>query len=231
MTTVNRVFCYSKEEAKKNKNNTSIGKMILQIILIIFFIVIINSILVKIHIEFIEEYGIILVIATFLVATIYCSIKFGIEYETQLMGFAIDSNNNVYYVNKLNNGEMFAVGGTIAKESINRALNKNDSFAGDVAEGIGVAATLYFLNKSAKLMQNPEVIAKAVENAETATGVMITQILKVYDYTQDLHKVKIKCDYKILKVNKVKYNRTIIIYKSFNRFDELMNAILNVKGD
>ena len=34
-----------------------------------------------------------------------------------------------------------------------------------------------------------------------------------------------------LQRNKVKYNKTITIYKSFNCFDELMNAILNVRGD
>lgn len=231
MVTINRVFCYSKEEAKKNKNNVSMGRWLLQIMLTVASWIIISNIHAKVHTEFMDMYGFLIDSSLFLIVAGYFSVKFFIGFLPQLMGFAIDSDNNVYYANKVNNGEVFAIGGVTAKNAINRSLNKSDSFAGDVAEGLGVALSLYSLKQSAKLMQDPEIIAKIVENAETTTGAEVTQILRVHNYTQNLHKVKIKCDYKMAKRNKVKYNKTIIIYKSFNCFDELMNAILNVRGD
>ena len=86
-------------------------------------------------------------------------------------------------------------------------LKDRNSFAGNMAEGLGAAMTLYSLNKSAKIMQNPEIIAKMVECANTTTGAEVRQILKVYNYIQNSHRVKIRCDYRIMRTGQIKYNK------------------------
>lgn len=225
---INRVFCYSDEEAKRNGNSVSIGKMILQVIGMLLLLVVAMFLCFDISDDFMDNpIFLLLLVFGFIGWIIYYAIKFNLKFHSQLMGFATDINNNVYCATKLNNGEEFVIGGMAAGGIIDAVLKDSNSFAGNMAEGLGAAMTLYSLNKSAKIMQNPEVIAKMVECANTTTGAEVRQILKVYNYTQNSHSVKIRCDYKIMRTGKIKYNKNITIYKSFNCFDDLMNAILN----
>ena len=226
---VNRVFCYSNQEAKRNRNSTSIGKMLLQVVALILILIIVMFLSFAFTDGFKDNPTLlILVISGFTGWIIFCALKFNFKYHSQLMGFATDINNNVYCVIKLNNGEEFLIGGMATGKIIDTVLRDNNSFAGNMTEGLGAAMSLYSLNKSAKLMQNPEIIAKMVENATTTTCAEVRQILKVYNYTQNSHRVKIECDYKIMRTGKIKYNKNITIYKSFNCFNDLMNAILNI---
>lgn len=225
---INRVFCYSDEEAKRNGNSVSIGKMILQVIGMVLLLVVAMFVCFAISDDFMDNpIFLLLLVFGFIGWVIYYAIKFNLKFHSQLMGFATDTNNNVYCATKLNNGEEFVIGGMAAGGIIDAVLKDSNSFAENMAEGVGAAMTLYSLNKSAKIMQNPEVIAKMVECANTTTGAEVRQILKVYNYTQSSHSVKIRCDYKIMRTGKIKYNKNITIYKSFNCFNDLMNAILN----
>lgn len=221
---VDRVFCYSDQEARKNGNSVSIGKMLLQLILIIVFFIFICS-MVSSKIMFRPEYFTIFV-GTFTIAIMVFAINFSNKFRSRLIGFAKDENNNVYCVNKLNNGEEFAIGG-LATGRLIKLLDENNSVTGDAVQALGAAISMYKINNSTKIMQNPEIIAKMVEYATTTTGAEVKQILKVYNYTQDSHKVKIRCDYKLMRNGKIKYNKNITIYKSFNCFNDLMNVILD----
>ena len=225
---INRVFCYSDEEAKRNGNSVSIGKMILQVIGMVLLLVVAMFVSFAISDEFMESPIFLLLITFGFVGwVIYFAIKFRSKFQSQLMGFATDTDNNVYSAVKLNNGEEFVIGGMAAGGIIDAVLKDSNSFAGNMAEGLGAAMTLYSLNKSAKIMQNPEIIAKMVECANTTTGAEVRQILKVYSYTQNSRSVKIRCDYRIMRTGQIKYNKNITIYKSFNCFNDLMNIILN----
>ena len=225
---VNRVFCYSDEEAKRNGNSVSIGKMILQVIGMVLLLVITMFVCFAIFDELMDNLIFLLfLVICFTGLIIGYAIKFGFKFRSQLTGFATDTDNNVYCATKLNNGEEFVIGGIAAGGVIDAVLKDSNSFAGNMAQGVGAAMALYSFNKSAKIMQNPEIIAKIVENANTTTGAEVRQILKVYNYTQNSHSVKIRCDYRIMRTGKIKYNKNITIYKSFNCFNDLMNAILN----
>lgn len=225
---INRVFCYSNEEAKRNGNNVSIGKMILEVIIMVLLLLVAILVGFAISDDFMNNpITVLLLIFVFIGWVIYYAIKFNLKFRSQLMGFATDTNNNIYCVTKLNNGEEFVLGGMVAGKIIDAVLKDSNSFAGDMAEGVGAAMTFYSLNKSAKIMQNPEIIAKMVEYANTTTGAEVRQILKVYNCTQNSHSVKIRCDYKIIRTGKIKYNKNITIYKSFNCFNDLINTILN----
>ena len=225
---INRVFCYSDEETKRNGNSTSIGKLILQAIGMTLLLCVAMFVGFAISDDFMNNPLVFFIIVfVFLGWVIYYAIKFRLKFCPQLMGFATDTENNVYCATKLNNGEEFVIGGMAAGGIIDAILKDRNSFAGDMAEGVGTAMALYSLNKSAKIMQNPEIIAKMVEYATTTTGAEVRQILKVYNYTQNSHYVKIRCDYRIMRTGKIKYNKNITIYKSFNCFNDLMNVILN----
>lgn len=229
---INRVFCYSDEEAKRNGNSVSIGKMILQVFGITFIMITI-FIICSISLDKLMNNPIFLLLffSLFFGFFMYYLFEYSFKYRSRLTGFATDTNNNVYCVTKLNNGEDFVIGGMATGGIIDNILKDNNSFAGNLAEGIGTAMTIYSLNKSEKIMQNPEIIARMVECATTTTGAEIKQILKIYNYTQTSHSVKIKCDYRIMRTGKIKYNKNITIYKSFNCFNELMNDILNIRGN
>lgn len=229
---INRVFCYSEQEARKNRNNVSIGKMLLHVIGMTLLLTVAIIVLCFMSDDFMDNpFSIILITFGFMGFVIWYALSFGMKFRSQLTGFATDTNNNVYFASKLNNGESFVIGGMAAEGVIDGILGNSDSFAGDLAKGLGTAMTLYSMNKSAKIMQNPEIIAKMVEYATTTTGAEIRQILKVYNYTQNSHKVKIRCDYRIMRTGKIKYNKTITIYKSYNCFNELMNILLNTRGN
>lgn len=229
---INRVFCYSEQEAKKNRNNVSIGKMLFQIIGMTLLLVVVIMVSVFASDDFMDNpLSMIWITFGFMALVIWYAISFGMKFRTQLTGFATDTDNNVYLASKLNNGENFVIGGMAAEGIIDNLLGKSDSFAGDFAKGLGTAMTLYSMNKSAKIMQNPEIIAKMVEYATTTTGAEVKQILKVYNYSQDSHKVKIWCDYRIMRTGKIKYNKKITIYKSFNCFNDLMNILLSIRGN
>lgn len=229
---INRVFTYSNEEARRNGNNVSIGKMIFQVIgmtLLLILAMIITSFMSG---DFLDSpLFMFIIIFGFTAFVIWYAIRFGMKFRSQLTGFATDTNNNIYFASKLNNGESFVIGGMAAEGIIDGILGDSNSFAGDLAQGLGTAMTLYSMNKSAKIMQNPEIIARMVECANTTTGAEVRQILRVYNYIQNSHKIKIKCDYQIMRNGKIKYNKTMNIYKSYNCFNELMNILLNTRGN
>ena len=147
---INRVFCYSDEEAKRNGNSVSIGKMILQVIGMVLLLVVAMFVSFAISDEFMESPIFLLLITFGFVGwVIYFAIKFRSKFQSQLMGFATDTDNNVYSAIKLNNGEEFVIGGMAAGGIIDAVLKDSNSFAGNMAEGLGAAMTLYSLNKSA----------------------------------------------------------------------------------
>ena len=226
---VDRVFCYSADEAKKNDNYTSRTQLIIFIVL--------EMILVTISVLAIIERGSVVIgIITILIGVclyVVLGIISQVREQSKLQGFATDTDGNVYMTYKLNNGEEFAIGGIAAGGLAKSILdNKNvNSNAGNLAGGlgsvIGIGMSLYSESKSKKIMQNPEIIAKMEECAETTTGASVTKFLKVHSYTENSHKIKIKCDYEIMNTGKIKYNKRITIYKSFNYFDDLKSVILN----
>jgi len=223
---VNRVFCYSNEEAKKNGNYLSIGKLLLQTFLLIISMVIMLFVIIAINFELMNNFIFMMtfiIIWTLLIITY--AIKAGFKMHSKLMGFATDTTNNIYCAIKLNNGEEFAIGGLAVGNIVDMALGDNNSALGDAIQVAGAAMALYSMDKSAKIMQNPEVISKMVEYATTTTGADVRQILKVHSYTESKHKVKIKCDYKSMRSGKIKYGKNMTIYKSYNHFNELLNLL------
>lgn len=229
---IKRVFCYSDSEAKKNGNSVSILKLILEIIGIIVLLISAIFLFITLSEDVMNNpLFLILFVLIFTAFIVYFAIKFNLKFHSKLMGFATDTNNNVYCAVKLNNGEEFAIGGLAAGKIINNIVKDNNNLAGDIVGGVGAAMSLYSMNKSAKIMQNPEVIAKMVECADTTTGAEVRKILKVYNYTENSHCVKIFCDYQIMKTGIIKYNKKLTIYKSFNCFNDLINIILSNPKD
>ncbi len=229
---VNRVFCYSDEEAKKNGNSVSFGKMLFQIIGISFIMIIAIVIISAISDEMTTNFTLFNIsIFIFTGAALWYAMNFAFKFRARITAFATDDENNVYCATKLNNGEEFAIGGLAAGNIIDRVSEKGNSILGDTVQIAGAAISIYKMNNSAKIMQNQEIIAKMVEYATTTTGAEVKQILKVYSYTQNSHKIKMRCDYKIMKTGQVKRNKNVVIYKSFNCINDLINILLDKRGN
>ncbi len=216
---VDRVFCYSTAEAKKNGNSLSIGKMILQVFLIVI-IMMIPLVLMPILLDEINGGFILIYTFIFIGVLIFYIIKQRGKIQAQLTGIAT-VGKDIYIAQKLNNGEDLFIGGMAAGsiiENFNQAL-------GDAIQGVGSVASLYAISRSSKIMQNPEIIAKMVEYAKETTGASVFKILKIYNYREDLKKIKITCDYMIMYNGKIKQNKKITIYKSYNCMNDLLSLI------
>lgn len=227
---INRVFLYSNEEAKRNGNSLTIGKVLIQSIILTLLFIVLLFICMLISDDFFENPVFFMILITIFIITILVyAIKAKQKTSQQLMAFATDENNNIFCVNKLNNGGKYVIGGIEAGNIVDKVLDNGDSVAGDAVQLAGTIMAVNNLNNSSKMMQNPKTIADIVDNASDMKGALVRQILKVYNYTEDSHKVKISCDYRIIGNGEIKYNKYIKIYKSFNCFNDLMNIILSKK--
>ena len=222
---VDRVFCYSTAEAKKNGNSLSIGKMILQVFLIVI-IMMIPLVLMPILLDEINGGFILIYTFIFIGVLIFYIIKQRGKIQAQLTAIAT-VGKDIYLAIKLNNGEDLFIGGMAAGsilENFNQVL-------GDSVKGAGSIASLYALNKSTKVMQNPEIIAKMVEYADNTTGAIVQKILRIYNYKEHAKKIDITCDYMIMHNKKIKQNKKITIYKSYNCMNDLLNLIKGGKDE
>lgn len=216
---VNRVFCYSKEIAKKNGNKLPILALVLSTILGItaFISVVIMN----------KFNGIIfaIIFIAWLSLIIYYSIILMLRLVSRMTAYATDTEGRIFKTIAMNDGQGLYFGGVAAGGMIDQFAG-NDSNPGESLGGaVGAAAQFYSMNESAKYMSHPEIVAKMVESAPNITGAVVIEILKVYSITNRKKSVKIKCDCKNLVNNKIKYNKNLVIEKSFNMFDDLANIL------
>ncbi len=224
---VNRVFCYSKEVAKQNGNKLPILALILSIILGIFALVGIvviegdnfnGEILTSASIAWIFS-----IAWTFLIT--YFGIILGLRLRSRMTGYATDEEGRIFKAMIINNGQGLYFGGVAAGGMIDQLVGNDSSLGESLGGVVGAAAQFYSMNRSAKYMSHPEIVAKMVESAPNITGAEVIEILKVYSIINKKKSIKIKCDYRNLRNNKIKCNKSLVIEKSFNMFDDLANAL------
>lgn len=222
---INRVFIYSDEEAQKNGNYTTLGRLFLVLFVSWVAFIIFIIALANIEIGFSVDGDDVLFLAIVMIAlSLIYGFSWRKKYFPRLSGFATDNENNVYYVKNLNPNGNVAVGGVLARDIL------GNNMLGNMSQIAGTVAAADTLNDAAKIMQCPEVIAKIVENPTKTYGVDVYKILKVYSYVENSHAIKVKCDYQIINKGKVKNNATLTICKSYNSFKDLMNTILNINN-
>ena len=229
---VNRVFCYSEEYAKKNGCFVSIKSIILSAsiigILLCFGIVFMAIFSVTNENNSIGLFPIL--ISLFLVFAFSYIIQLSKKMRAKLIGYAIDNEGKIYQATKLNyNGGLY-LEGIIAGDLVDKITNNNSNIGANIGGMVGVTSQFYTLNKSTKIMTNPEIIAQIVENGEKISGAKVIEILKTYQYIDKGKYVKVNCDYKLLRGNKILYNKPIKIYKAYNCFNDLINIIINKKN-
>lgn len=199
---INKVFCYSQDEAKKYGNGGSLAKDAL----ICFTIVLLVAGVMYVFSGSSAVIGIAGFIGIFCIM-FYCGIREGIRKRPQIMTFALDTDNNLYCVVKKLDRICYIDG--VYEIDILKTLMENGEFVSNI-------------------MNYPEIVAKMVESAKTTEGVEVRQILKVHDYAQKSKSVNIRCDYKIMNTEKIMYNQKIIIYKAYDCFDDLMKLVLHI---
>jgi len=218
---VNRVFCYSKEVAKQNGNKLPILQLILTTVIgMIAFIVL--------AIAMGSEFNFILfmlVLFGWMGILIYYSIVLGIRMRTRMTGYATDTTGRIFKAMTVNNGQGLYFGGAAAGGLIDQLAGSDSGLGRNLGGAVGAAAQFYAMNRSAQYMSHPEIVAKMVECAPNITGAEVFEILKVHSIIDKGKSVKINCDYKILRTNKIKYAKNLTIEKSFNMFDDLIGAI------
>ncbi len=218
---VNRVFCYSKDIAKQNGNRLPILELVLSTILGIVAFVVLIAIMA-------DNFNVIvftLLCIIWIGLIIYFSAILGLRLKSRMSGYATDTNGRIFKAMTVNNGQGLYFGGVAAGSLIDQ-LSGSDLGIGETLGGaVGAAAQLYSISRSAKYMSHPEIVAKMVELAPNITGAEVIEVLKVYSIENRKKSIKVKCDYKILRKNKIKYNKNLIIEKSFNMFDDLVNVL------
>ena len=223
---INRVFCYSKDIAEQNGNTTlSIIKILLIIFIMFLFIITLIGFLKNI---FMEQF--VMIFATIITwvfsgLIIFFSIILGIRSGTKMSGFAITEDNRIFRAAIINNGQGLFLGGVAVGSIIDKLANSNKSIGRDVGGVIGAVSNLYIMNKHSQYMSYPEIVAKIVESSDTVKGAAVIEILKVHSISESKHFVKINCNFKIITMNKIKYNKNLRIEKSYNQFNDLIDAI------
>lgn len=218
---VNRVFCYSKEVAKQNGNKLPILALVLSTILgTVTFI----GIAVAMGDNF---NGVIfaLVLIAWLSLIIYYSIILGIRLRSRMTGYATDTEGRIFKAMTINNGQGLYFGGVAAGSMVDQLIGGTSKIGENLGGAVGAATQFYSMNKSAEYMSHPEIVAKMVESAPNITGADVIEILKVYSIIDRKKSIKIKCVCKYLRNNKIKYNKNLVIEKSFNMFDDLVNVL------
>lgn len=215
---VNRVFCYSKEVAKKNGIRLPILELVLLTVIFIVWIIV-SAMMFESMIPFTIS------MIVFMTLLIYYSVVLGLRLRTRMTGYATDTNGRIFKAMTVNNGQGLYFGGAAAGGLIDQLAGNDSNIGRDLGGAIGAAATFYSMNRSAKYMSHPEIVAKMVESAPNITGAEVFEILNVYSITDKGKTVKVNCDYKILRTNKIKYAKNLTIEKAFNMFDDLISVL------
>lgn len=215
---VNRVFCYSKEVAKKNGIRLPIIELVLLTVGFIIWIIV-NAMML--------ESGTLFTISIiiFMTLLIYYSLILGLRMRNRMTGYATDTNGRIFKVMTVNNGQGLYFGGVAAGGLIDQIAGNDSGIGESLGGAVGAAAQFYAMNRSAKYMSHPEIVAKIVESAPNITGAEVFEILKVHSITDQGKTVKVNCDYKILRTNKIKYAKNLTIEKAFNMFDDLISVL------
>lgn len=218
---VNRVFCYSKEVAKQNGNKLPILALILSTILGMVAFILLTVIMG----DHFNTALFVLFFITWLSLIIYYSIILGLRLRNRMTGYATDTEGRIFKAMTMNNGQGLYFGGVAAGGMLDQLIGSDSNLGENLGGAVGAAAQFYSMNRSAKYMSHPEIVAKMIESAPNITGAEVIEILKVYSITNRKKSIKVKCDYRILRNNKIKYNKNLVIEKSFNMFEDLLTAL------
>lgn len=215
---VNRVFCYSKEVAKKNGIRLPIIELVLLTVVFIIWMIV-SAMMFESMILFTIS------IIIFMTLLIYYSVILGLRLRNRMTGYATDTNGRIFKAMTVNNGQGLYFGGAAVGGLIDQLAGNDSGVGQDLGGAVGAAAQLYAMNRSANYMSHPEIVAKIVESAPNITGAEVFEILKVHSITDQGKTVKVNCDYKILRTNKIKYAKNLTIEKAFNMFDDLISVL------
>lgn len=215
---VNRVFVYSDEEARKNNNYTTLKRLLL-VNFCIFFILFLFILFLFILI--IPDFYIGFILVLWISAMLIYGFNWRKKYFPRFSAFATDTDGNVYYIKNIMPSGIFAIGGIASPYLLENVSNNTDvSFNSE-------------FDKAIEIMKNPDAIAIAVEHPDSTYNIEIYRILKVHNYIETSHTIKLICDYQI-KINgkvKAKNNATLTIYKSYNNFGDLLHTLLNINNN
>lgn len=215
---VNRVFCYSKDVAKKNGIRLPILELVLLTVIFIVWIIVSAMMF-----ESMIPFTISMII--FMTLLIYYSVILGLRLRNRMTGYATDTNGRIFKAMTVNNGQGLYFGGVAAGGLIDQLAGSDSGIGESLGGAVGAAAQFYAMNRSANYMSHPEIVAKMVESAPNITGAEVFEILKVHSITDKGKTVKVNCDYKILRTNKIKYAKNLTIEKAFNMFDDLIGVL------
>lgn len=211
---VNRVFCYSKDIAKQHGNKLPILPIILSTIFFLIAIFMVESVLVLMTMMIIYM-GII----------VYYSIILGLRMRSRMTAFVTKDDGTLYHVMTTNNGEGLAFAGLSAGKMIDQITGNQNNVGGSIGGIVGTYAQVSSMNRSAKYMSYPEIVAKMVEMAPNITGAEVFEIGNVYSIYEKRHSYKVLCDYKCIRTNKTKKRKKLTIEKSFQNMNDLLSIL------
>ena len=197
---INKVFCYSKEIAKKNGNKYPTELLILTICLVVLIPLVGGFLggmydLGDVYFAIVLFSGWAFIIALFCLLWVYRTTLFN---ETS--AYAVDTDGKVY-----------------------KALSYNYDF------GIYIKDVGNFPNPNRKsdFMKDPKFVISLIESSPNVSGATIYKIEKVHSVIEKKRCIKVICDYNLLIKNKMKYNKKLIIEKSYIGYEEMLSLLKN----
>ncbi len=211
---INRVFMYSKKEAKKNK----VAFSIIEIVMSIIVFLIATFLLVDLNMG---HESMRFLVFSFAGIIIYFSTIAGIRLRDKYKAYATTDDGSIYLIESLNNVQGVSRLG-------NRLPNSLDSVR-DVANIAGAATQIIGVKRATDLMQNPNFIAAALANYHYVKGMLFTKIDRVYSVTSTKRYYIINCDYTLLNNVQQFKNKKIKIARAYTGVDDLARLLENLK--
>lgn len=215
---ITKVYCYSKEIAQKNRVGIPIVASIVSffvfcIFLVLFVLQLQNADMLLFNVGFLTA-------VSFFVWLYFDGLIFA-RMGKRSIGYAASSEGRIFKVVALNTGSGLYLGGLAVGRMVGEVLDDKE-LGTNIGGFLGFVSRIYMMNKTAKYMSNPEIVSKMVEQFPNVSGAEVYEILKVYYIKERRKTIKLKCDYNILRKNKVKYRKKVIIDKSYINYQDLI---------
>ncbi len=225
---VKRVFKYSKEVALKNGNRVPAVELAIAVIIG-------GGTILLLPILFMASVSIgsstlIYILLAITVISIPVILILGNMYKRKMVskmtGFAIDENGRLFRVVARSKGEGLFISGVAVGRLFDMVFKGSSGHT--FGSLFGGGTEIFYMNKTAEYMSNPEIIARMVEGAPNITGADVYEIQRVYTINKQIKKTIIYCDYLDLRANRLYTNSKVEIENSYFMIEDLINYLYSL---
>lgn len=221
---INRVFHYSKDVAKKNKNVSNVFLNILVFLVLIILMALSSTYFKDIFGIYGGTISFIIILFLTLFSIVYIIVMRMIRNNDRLIAFASTEDNRVFHVQMVNRAPYAIMAGSGVGGLVGSAFGKGEA-GSNIGSAVGYLAMQEIVRRAELYMSDSQNIINIIMNPPAISEFRIYEILNVHYIKETKRYYIIKCDYYILNINKIKKNRYLFIGKSYDGHEVLMNIL------